>query len=183
MKIQVIKSSRKTLSLEIRPDCSIIVRAPWKTSDTQIRKFVEQHDAWIERHLELMKEKRSQTRTVDKLTKEEIKELANKAMQVIPPKVQKYAMEMGVHYGRITIRNQHTRWGSCSSKGNLNFNCLLMLCPDEVVDYVVVHELCHRIEMNHSKKFWALVAQTMPDYKIKKQWLKDHGSEIMARNI
>lgn len=182
-KVNVIKSNRKTLALEIRPDYSIIVRAPMRASDAQIRKFVEQHEAWIERHLKLMKDKMSQVAAADKLTKEELDELGNKAMQVIPEKVVKYAMQLGVHFGRITIRNQHTRWGSCSSKGNLNFNCLLMLCPDEVVNYVVIHELCHRLEMNHSKKFWAHVEQMMPDYKIQKQWLKEHGTEIMERNI
>ena len=88
---------------------------------------------------------------------------------------------MNVQYGRITIRNQKTRWGSCSSKGNLNFNCLLMLAPDEVVDYVVIHELCHLIEMNHSKAFWKQVEQMMPDYKKHRKWLKDHGNEIMER--
>ena len=71
--------------------------------------------------------------------------------------------------------------GKFSSKGNLNFNCLLMLAPDEVVDYVVIHELCHLIEMNHSKAFWKQVEQMMPDYKKHRKWLKDHGNEIMER--
>ena len=74
-------------------------------------------------------------------------------------------------YGRITIRAQRSRWGSCSSKGNLNFNCLLMLTPSEIRDYVVVHELCHRIELNHSAYFWAEVARILPDYKECRKWL------------
>ena len=80
--------------------------------------------------------------------------LADQAVKTIPEKVRYYAPLVGVTYGRITIRNQRTRWGSCSSKGNLNFNCLLMLAPPEVLDSVVVHELCHRKEMNHSKMKW-----------------------------
>ena len=84
-------------------------------------------------------------------------------------------------YGRITIRNQRSRWGSCSSQGNLNFNCLLMLSPPEVIDYVVAHELCHRKEMNHSPKFWAEVERVMPDYKQRQKWLKDNGTAIMTR--
>ena len=88
---------------------------------------------------------------------------------------------MGVTYGRITIRNQKTRWGSCSSKGNLNFNCLLMLTPPEVIDYVVVHELCHRKEMNHSKAFWDEVAHVLPDYEKARLWLKTEGDMIMRR--
>ena len=83
-----------------------------------------------------------------------IKELADKARIFIPERVKYYAEVIGVDYGRITIRCQKTRWGSCSSKGNLNFNCLLMLMPSEVIDYVVVHELCHIKQMNHSKAFW-----------------------------
>ena len=86
---------------------------------------------------------------------------------------------MGVDYGQITIRSQKTRWGSCSSKGNLNFNCLLLLAPPEVLDYVVVHELCHRKEMNHSPRFWAEVARVMPDYKVRRKWLKDNGNGLM----
>jgi predicted metal-dependent hydrolase len=86
-----------------------------------------------------------------------------------------------VTYGRITVRNQRTRWGSCSSKGNLNFNCLLMLAPPDILDYVVVHELCHRKEMNHSPKFWAEVAKVIPDYKERQKWLRTEGSNIMRR--
>ena len=93
------------------------------------------------------------------------------------------ARQVGVDYGRITIRNKKTHWGSCSSKGNLNFNCLLMLAPAEILDYVVVHGLCHRKEMNHSKAFWAEVEKVLPDYRESVQWLKEKGSLIMRRNI
>ena len=92
-----------------------------------------------------------------------------------------YAPQIGVDYGRITIRCQRTRWGSCSAKGNLNFNCLLMLAPPEVLDSVVVHELCHRREMNHSPRFYALVLRVFPDYHRWDRWLKDNGPALMAR--
>lgn len=113
------------------------------------------------------------------LTVTEIKELADKALKYIPERVAHFARIIGVDYGRITIRNQKTRWGSCSSKGNLNFNCLLMMTPPEVIDYVVVHELCHRKEMNHSKAFWNEVEKVMPDYKAYIKWLKEEGHFLM----
>ena len=102
-------------------------------------------------------------------------------MKVVPGRVAHFASLVGVNYGRITIRNQRTHWGSCSSKGNLNFNCLLMLAPAEVLDYVVVHELCHRKEMNHSARFWTEVEKVIPDYKVHEKWLKTEGSRLMRR--
>ena len=131
--------------------------------------------------LEKVEERRKELKTIEKLSMTEIHKLADLALKVISVKVKHYAGLMNVQYGRITIRNQKTRWGSCSSKGNLNFNCLLMLAPDEVVDYVVIHELCHLIDMNHSKAFWKQVEQMMPDYQKHRKWLKDHGNEIMER--
>ena len=83
--------------------------------------------------------------------------------------------------GHITIRHQSSRWGSCSKKGNLNFNCLLMLAPAEVRDYVVVHELCHLLHMNHSKSFWREVARVMPNYRQPYNWLKENGGLLLAR--
>ena len=99
----------------------------------------------------------------------------------IPERVAHFAPLVGVTYGRITIRSQHTLWGSCSSKGNLNFNCLLMLTPPEVLDYVVVHELCHRKEMNHSVRFWAEVEHVLPDYEIRRKWLRENGTALISR--
>ena len=111
----------------------------------------------------------------------EILELKTKAKQELPAAVQKYAGLMGVTYNRITIRHQKTRWGSCTKIGNLNFNCLIMKMPDQVRDYVIIHELAHRKELNHSSKYWAIVAEYCPWYKKAKQWLKDNGQELMER--
>lgn len=96
---------------------------------------------------------------------------------MLAEKTAHFAKEMGVTYGRITIREQKTRWGSCSSAGNLNYNWKLVLMPGRVMDYVVIHELAHRKEMNHSARFYAVVAQQMPDYKVWQSWLKEHGRE------
>ena len=118
---------------------------------------------------------------MEKLSAEQIRALADQALQTIPPRVARYARLLGVTYGRITIRYQRTRWGSCSSKGNLNFNCLLMLTPLEVVDSVIVHELCHRKEMNHSERFYREVLRVYPDYWRWDKWLKENGELIMMR--
>ena len=118
---------------------------------------------------------------VQPFTQEEINALAEKAKQIIPERVKYYAPKIGVTYNRITIRCQRTRWGSCSSKGNLNFNCLLALFPIEVIDSVVVHELCHRKHMNHSKEFYAEIDRVFPDYKRCNKWLKDNGGVYLKR--
>lgn len=179
--IEMIRSNRKTIAIEIKPDATILVRAPYFMKDAEIYKFVKEKEHWITEHLKKMQERQRSTEEIQKLTMDEVKQLANLALEVIPKKARYYAEVMNVHYGRITIRNQKTRWGSCSGRGNLNFNCLLMLAPDKVIDYVVVHELCHLIEMNHSKAFWQQVEHVMPDYKKHRQWLKEHGNEIMSR--
>ena len=109
----------------------------------------------------------------------EIDELMKEAKKVIPERVAFFAPLVGVTPGRITIRCQKSRWGSCSAKGNLNFNCLLMLAPEEVMDSVVVHELCHLKQMNHSKRFYDEVLRVMPDYRTRQKWLKEHGAELL----
>lgn len=179
--MKVIRSNRKTIAIEILLDASVLVRAPFLVKDTEIKRFVKEKETWITEHLKMAEERQKKEEKVQKLTMEEVNRLADRALEVIPARVKYYASFMNVQYGRITIRNQKTRWGSCSGKGNLNFNCLLMLAPEAVLDYVVVHELCHLIEMNHSSAFWEQVARVMPDYNIHRQWLKDHGNEIMSR--
>lgn len=179
--LQVVYSKRRTICIQIDKQLNIIVRAPFRTSKRQIIGFVEKNYEWIEKHYEKMRKKKEtfETDEPEGYTPEEIKQLAVRAKNVIPYRVAFYASMIGVDYGRITIRNQKSRWGSCSGKGNLNFNCLLVKMPPAVLDYVVVHELCHRLEMNHSKAFWALVETYMPNYKIYKKWLKDNGDAVM----
>lgn len=178
-KIEIIRSARRTVALEIKEDGRILVRAPMGMSNRDIRRFVQEKSQWIARHLEIAQQR--QTPEKDKLTKEQIRTLANCAKQDIWERVQRFAPLVGVSVEKITVRSQKTRWGSCSSKGNLNFNCLLMLCPEEIRDYVVVHELCHRKELNHSARFWAEVEKVLPNYRVCRKWLKDRGGELIAR--
>ena len=179
---KVIRSNRKSVALQIK-DGKVIVRAPYLMGDVDIDKFVLKNKSWVEKHLKLDSERKRKLDNVEPLTMDDIQKLADKALEVIPKRVAYYAPKVGVTYGRITIRNQKTRWGSCSSKGNLNFNCLLMLTPPEVIDSVVVHELCHRKEMNHSKKFYDEVLRVYPDYRKWDKWLKDNGGLLMERML
>lgn len=150
-------------------------------STAEIGRFVDQHTGWIEKNIKKIEERKKALSDIEPLTDDEIRELAKKASEIIPERVAFYAQKIGVSYGRITIRNQRSKWGSCSSKGNLNFNCLLMLTPPEVIDSVVVHELCHRKEMNHSVRFYAEIMRVFPEYKKWDSWLKENGGAIMAK--
>ena len=180
MQYEVIRSSRKTLQLEVRGG-KLIVRAPRWATNAQIGDFVRENQAWIEAQLEKTAARQRELQGVEKLSPEELRALAKRAAQVIPARAAYYAPLIGVTYGRITIRCQRTKWGSCSSDGNLNFNCLLMLAPPEVLDSVVVHELCHRRQPNHSKQVYAEVLRVFPDYWEHQQWLKDYGNALLAR--
>ena len=104
--------------------------------------------------------------------------LSRRALERIRQRLDHYAPRIGVEFGRVAIRDQKSRWGSCSSRHNLNFNWKLIMAPPEALDYVVIHELCHLIEFNHSPRFWKLVETQMPEYLLWKKWFKDHGGEL-----
>ena len=178
-KFTVTRSNRKTLAVQIKKDGTVQVRAPYRVSDDTIRKFVESRREWILRHVSKVLE-RSEDRGPT-FTNAEIHAMAQETASFLPALVQEYAQKLNVHPARITVRNQKTRWGSCSSKGGLNFNCLLALAPDHVRRYVVIHELCHLKEMNHSPAFWRLVSSQMPDYQKAKEWLKTDGRKLIDR--
>ena len=170
----LIRSRRKTISLGITRTGGLEVRCPVGMTDDQVRAFVESKASWIEKHL-------PKTPPLPPFTPEQIREMARKALDIFPKRAAFFAPKIGVTYGRITIRNQRSKWGSCSAKGNLNFNCLLVLAPPEVLDYVVVHELCHRKELNHSPRFWAEVEKVLPGYRVHRKWLKDNGGGLISR--
>ena len=176
---QIIRSKRKTMAAEIK-EGRLIVRAPLWAGDRAIARFVQQHQGWIDKHMEKARRLQEERQNQPRLTGDQLKELAAQAAKTIPERVAFYAPLVGVSYGRITIRNQRTRWGSCSSKGNLNFNCLLMLAPREVLDSVVVHELCHRRVPGHSSRFYEEVLRVFPEYRKWDKWLKENGSRLMA---
>ena len=182
MDCEVIRSRRKTLSAQIR-EGRVTVRAPLRTTDAEIRQFLEKHRRWLEKHLAKSRKLEETKNSLRRLTPEDIRTLKKQARKMIPERAAYYAPLIGVTYGRITIRNQRTKWGSCSAKGNLNFNCLLMLAPPEVLDSIVVHELCHRKVMNHSAQFYAEVLRVFPEYKKWHRWLTENGPGLMARMV
>lgn len=179
-KIKIIRSNRKTLSIELRPN-EIIARAPMRMKEKEILNFIESKKDWIDKHLTKLNERQKVLNDLKPYTKEEIKQFTAKAKLEIPKRVEHYAKIIGIDYNRITIRCQHTRWGSCSSKGNLNFNCLLVLLPDEIIDSIVVHELCHMKQMNHSARFYAEIDKVFPNYKQCHLWLKQNGGMYLNR--
>ena len=173
----LIRSARKTISIVIKPNGEVEVRCPGRCSKRDVDAFLLSKEDWIRKHLETI----AQRPQIPALSPEQLRELAKQAAEVLPERVQHFANIMGVTVGRITIRSQRTRWGSCSAQGNLNFNCLLMLCPEEVRDYVAIHELCHRKHLNHSTDFWAEVERYCPNYRIYRKWLKDNGAARISR--
>lgn len=175
----IVRSRRKSVSIQVKASGQVIVRAPMRVSKKVINQFVLDNYEWIEKTIEKMEVRQQESEKLPRFTKEQIADLKKTGKKEITALVEKYAPIVGVTYGRVSIRAQKSRWGSCSRDGNLNFNCLLMMCPEEVREYVVVHELCHRLEMNHSERFWAQVEKVLPNYKQLRKWLKTEGGEII----
>lgn len=180
MELNIIRTRRKTISMTLKPD-GLEVRAPLWMPEGQIRQFIDAHRDWIQKAWARQEKRRQELEKLPRLTEEELQELAEKARAYLPERVSFYAPKIGVSYGKITVKRLRSRWGSCSARGNLNFNCLLMLAPPQVIDSVVVHELCHRKEMNHSERFYREVLRAFPDYRECRRWLKEHGDAILSR--
>lgn len=181
MNYSIKRSSRKSIGIEVRPSGEVLVRAPYRASIAEIKNVLEKHRDWVLRAVEKMHAREAAAENVGALTTAELHALADEALRVIPERVKYYAPIIGVSVTRISIRNQRTRWGSCSADGHLSFNCLLMLAPPEVLDSVVVHELCHRKHMNHSSAFYDEVLRVMPDYHARNRWLKENGPALIRR--
>ncbi len=179
--IEVFRSMRKTLEVEVSSDGRIIVRSPARLSEAEIEDFILSKADRLEKYLRESAKRRKELSSLKPFTAEEINEMADKALKIIPERVRYYAPLIGVTYGKITIRNQKTRWGSCSAKGNLSFNCLLTAMPPDVLDSVVVHELCHLKQMNHSKDFYSEVYRVFPEYDRWTKWLKENGRDYIIR--
>lgn len=168
MDFEIIYSKRKTLSLCVTRDKRVVVRAPYRTPKNRIEKFVLDNVQWIENRKKIIENRP----TIDNFSNNEIDVLKKKLFEIVTPIIEKYSSKMGLFPDHVSINTAKTRFGSCSSKKRINFSCRLALYPYEAIEYVCVHELAHLKEMNHSKKFWAIVEAQLPDYKDRKKLLK-----------
>ena len=166
MKYELIRSRRKTMSLEVTRDRRLVVRAPMRAKQEEIDAFVAKHEAWAQKHLAAMPP------PLPEFTAEEIAALKQRAAEILPGKVAHWSTVMGVRPTGMKITTARKRYGSCSGRNSLCFSCFLMRCPEEAIDLVVVHELCHIKEKNHGPRFYALLEQYLPDYQVRKKLLK-----------
>lgn len=172
LEYELIRSKRKTLALYVRRDGRIEVRAPLRASRSDIDGFVITKLAWIEKTRRKLALRQEEKQTLQVTVQEEAR-YKKQAKAYLQGKCLYFSEIMGLRHGEIKINGAKTRWGSCNRKGDINFTYRLIFAPEEVIDYVVVHELAHLKEMNHSDRFWTVVEQTMPDYKARRQKLRD----------
>lgn len=165
----VIRSARKTLSLQVRPDGQILVRAPFHTEDSVIERFVAEHRQWLEA---------AQIRQQQYLaahpepSPEQAASWRQQAEDLLPKKTAFFSKQMGLHCSGVTITGARTRFGSCSAKGHICFSWRLMAYPEAAIDYVVVHELAHLVHRNHGPAFYALIQQYLPDHRQRRELLR-----------
>jgi predicted metal-dependent hydrolase len=165
----------KRIRLAIYPGGEIIVTTPPRLTDDLIHQFIRHKSKWILSKLDYLQKFPVQSTTV---TAKEYKEYKTKALGIAMDRLAYFNSFYGLKYANVTIKNHKTLWGSCSRQGNLNFNYKIALIPQRFSDYVIVHELCHLKEFNHSQRFWDLVAQTIPDYKAIRKELKRLGLSL-----
>ena len=166
---KIIRSRRKTITLEVKDDASILIRAPRFVPTNFLQDLIAKKQRWIKKRQAQVLKKQEFRQQID------VESCKTKAAQLIPQRVTFYSDITGIDCKKVKITSAKKRWGSCSSRGNLNFSWRLVLAPLPVIDYVVVHELAHIIHRNHSKRFWALVKKLYPNYKTCRKWLRSEG--------
>jgi predicted metal-dependent hydrolase len=157
----------------VRADGTVRVTIPRWGSAREAREFAREQQAWIEKQLRRLEEERQQ-RPAPLMSPEAEREIRAHAKRELPARLLELAAQQGLTVARISIRNQRWRWGSCSRAGHICLNWRLAQMPDEVRDYVLIHELMHLKRLDHSPKFWKLVAQACPDYESARRWLRAH---------
>ncbi|MBQ1965707.1 MAG: M48 family metallopeptidase [Clostridia bacterium] len=168
MEYRLIRARRKTIALQVCPDGSVEVRAPKRMSQKEIDTFVFRHKDWLEDAVKRAKIRNFRERKIDAREQE----LRQKAVDYLPKKTLEWAAKMGVCPTAIKITSAKTRFGSCSPKNGICYSWRLMAYPEQAVEYVIVHELAHILQKNHSAKFYAVVETYLPDWKKRKQLLR-----------
>lgn len=167
--IEVTRSKRKTISLKVNEDCRIIVRAPIGCSDKTIKSFIKSKEEWLERAIKKQSERIIPWKG---LSDDQIRELKIKAQEYLPGRIEYYSEIMDVRPSGFKITSAKKQFGSCNSANSLCFSYILMLYPEEAIDYVVVHELAHIIHRNHKNAFYKTIEEVLPDYKVRKSLLR-----------
>lgn len=172
-----LKRSRKrrTLALQIDPTGTVTVYAPHYAWHYFIDRFVRKHADWVKQKLLLFKERLEKYPPRPRLSETLRAEWTGKTQSRLPAVIARYSEALGVKPRSVKVANQRSRWGSCSARGNVRFSWRIAEFPDRVFDYIVVHELAHLKEMNHGSRFWALVADQIPDHKTHRRWLKNEA--------
>ncbi len=170
------RSDRKTLAIGVTEEEALRIKAPSFMKEKDIMHFVRKKTFWI--YKQVKKVRKNRTHMVI-YSKEEERSFREKAREQLTKRTEYYSRLIGIRYEKIRIADQRTRWGSCSSRGTISYNWHLILLPDNILDYVVVHELCHLLEMNHSARFWDQVERVLPDYRERKNWLKKEGGAYL----
>lgn len=181
MDYELVRDGHRSIRLQLRDDGSILVRAPRWVSRHEVDAFVAEKARWISEKRAILARGQREWGGAP-LTAEELAQLKQQARTDFGARLEKWAVQLRVTPAKFSVRTQHARWGSCSSRGAISLNALLMLAPEPVRDYVVVHELCHLKEMNHSPRFWAEVAHVLPDYAQHRDWLATNGHALLQRN-
>ncbi len=177
LEYELIRTKRKTLALYVRQDGRIEVRAPLAASKAYIDGFVKQKQDWILNTRNKIA-KRQAAKKIIRLTTSEEAQYKKQAKVYFQQKCQHFSGQMGLKPTSVKVNGAKTRWGSCNHRGDVNFTYRLIFAPEELIDYVVVHELAHRKEMNHSADFWAIVEQIMPDYRSRRKKLKEFQHQV-----
>ena len=168
---KLIRSDRRTLSMELSPTGELILRAPRRLPVREIERFIENHEAWIRKHRNRL-QKREAFHEAHFATEEQITALIARAKAVLPEKTEYWAKIMGVTHTGVCITRAQKRFGSCSPSDHIAYSYRLMAYPEDVIDYVVVHELAHIVHRNHGPEFHKLVESVLPDHKERRALLK-----------
>ena len=179
--VTLLRSRRRSIGLELKTDGTLVVRAPYRMPEADIRRFLAEKETWIVSRRKKLDARRKAASQAGILTASELGALRQQAKETLPQYTAHFAAMLGAEYRKVVIRTQRSRWGSCSSRGTISLNCLLMLTPPGVQEYVAAHETCHLLEMNHSVRFYALLSRVLPDWKSREAWLRENGQTLMLR--